>query len=85
MLDTRCAEALFWAQQELGQDCTIEPLAGDASFRRYFRLECKGVAYVLMDAPPEKENVQPFLHVLAWMAEAGLRTPELLAKNTALG
>jgi len=83
--DARCAEALLWAEQELGQDCTIEPLAGDASFRRYFRLESKGVAYVLMDAPPEKEDVQPFLRVLAWMAEAGLRIPELLAKDTVQG
>jgi len=48
-------------------------------------LNSKGVAYVLMDAPPEKEDVQPFLRVLAWMAEAGLRIPELLAKNTAKG
>ena len=85
MADERCAEALLWAQQVLGQDCTIKPLAGDASFRRYFRMESKGVAYVLMDAPPEKEDVQPFLRVLAWMAEAGLRIPELLAKDTAQG
>lgn len=80
-MDGRCAQALLWAQQELHQSCTIAPLAGDASFRRYFRIESEGVAYVLMDAPPEKEDVQPFLRVLVWMAEAGLRTPRLMAKD----
>ncbi len=40
---------------------------------------------MLMDAPPEKEDVQPFLRVLGWMAEAGLRTPGLLAQDTEQG
>jgi hypothetical protein len=39
------------------------------------------VNYVLMDAPPEKEDVQPFLSVLGWMAQAGLRTPALVAQD----
>lgn len=83
--DKRRELAHDWAEQLLGCACTISPLAGDASFRRYFRLACEGKSYVLMDAPPEREDVEPFIAVLGWMAEAGLRTPELLAEDRAQG
>ena len=83
--DTRRAQAHDWAGQVLGRLCTIASLAGDASFRRYFRLGCDGVHYVLMDAPPEHEDVQPFVRVLGWMSQAGLRTPKLLARDEGLG
>jgi N-acetylmuramate 1-kinase len=83
--DPRREQAQSWAQEVLGRPCSIASLAGDASFRRYFRLDCSGEQYVLMDAPPEKEDVQPFLHVLGWMAQAGLRTPALIAKDTRQG
>jgi len=79
--DTRRDKAQDWAQQVFGQACTIASLAGDASFRRYFRIKCNDVNYVLMDAPPEKEDVQPFLRVLGWMAQAVLRTPALVAQE----
>ena len=42
----------------------IRPLAGDASFRRYFRVHRGGDTAVLMDAPPEHEDVEPFLRAL---------------------
>jgi N-acetylmuramate 1-kinase len=83
--DIRRALAHDWAEQALGRTCTISPLAGDASFRRYFRLASEGHSYVLMDAPPEHEDVQPFLSVLGWMSSAGLRTPRLLAEDRAQG
>ena len=41
----------------------ILPLAGDASFRRYFRVVHGDRSAVLMDAPPEHEDVRPFLAV----------------------
>jgi len=85
LADARCEQARVWAQQALNTPCTIAKLAGDASFRRYFRLTCNGVHYVLMDAPPEHEDVQPFLSVLGWMSQAGLRTPELTARDTEQG
>ncbi|PJC71106.1 MAG: hypothetical protein CO017_01770, partial [Zetaproteobacteria bacterium CG_4_8_14_3_um_filter_59_5] len=60
-------------------------LARDASFRRYFRLHCEGVSYVLMDAPPQHEDVKPFLCVLDWMGKAGLSIPAVIAKDSGLG
>jgi len=84
-MDTRCDQALAWAQRMLGEDSTIAMLAGDASFRRYFRLSHAAQPYVLMDAPPGKEDVKPFLSVRAWMAHAGLRVPGLVAADESLG
>ena len=45
----------------------IEPLAGDASFRRYFRVYSEGRQAVLMDAPPPHEDPRPFIAVAEWL------------------
>ncbi|MDX8392258.1 MAG: phosphotransferase [Mariprofundaceae bacterium] len=83
--DTRQAEALFWAQQALNQSAKLVSLAGDASFRRYFRVRCGENRYVLMDAPPDRENTGPFLAVRDWMQQAGLRVPQLIAADAEKG
>ena len=53
----------------------IEPLAGDASFRRYFRVIDGGRTAVLMDAPPATEDSRPFLAVGDTLAEMGFSVP----------
>ena len=65
----------------------IEPLAGDASFRRYFRVfdDVGGRRAVLMDAPPAHEDVRPFIAVAEWLAGAGLAVPRVLARSLELG
>src|SRR5918995_7262722 len=63
----------------------ILPLAGDASFRRYFRIVHGGRTAVLMDAPPEHEDVRPFVAVAEWLAQAGLTAPEILARDMERG
>ena len=60
---------------------TIEPLAGDASFRRYFRVIGDGRSAVLMDAPPPHEDPRPFAAVAEWLASIGLSAPEILAMD----
>src|SRR4051794_22077014 len=45
----------------------VLPLAGDASFRRYFRVVHGDRRAVLMDAPPPQENPQPFIAVAEWL------------------
>ncbi|MGQ0659942.1 aminoglycoside phosphotransferase family protein [Sphingosinicella sp.] len=57
----------------------IRPLAGDASFRRYFRVIHGARRAVLMDAPPPHEDPRPFIAVAEWLAEAGLSAPAILA------
>jgi aminoglycoside/choline kinase family phosphotransferase len=59
----------------------IEPLAGDASFRRYFRVIGEGRSAVLMDAPPPHEDPRPFAAVAEWLASGGLSAPEILARD----
>jgi hypothetical protein len=63
------------------EGATIEPLAGDASFRRYFRVRDKGKAAMLMDAPPPNEDPGPFLAVGQWLSEQGHRAPEIYAEQ----
>lgn len=63
----------------------ILPLAGDASFRRYFRIVQGDRSAVLMDAPPEHEDVRPFVAVAEWLAEKGLTAPEILARDMERG
>jgi N-acetylmuramate 1-kinase len=56
----------------------ILPLAGDASFRRYFRVVAPGRRAVLMDAPPPHEDPRPFLHVADWLGKHGFAAPRVL-------
>jgi hypothetical protein len=59
----------------------IRPLAGDASFRRYFRVTHGDSRAVLMDAPPPHEDPRPFVAVAEWLGEAGLSAPRILARD----
>jgi len=59
----------------------IEPLAGDASFRRYFRVIGEGRSAVLMDAPPPHEDPRPFVAVAEWLSSMGLSAPEIIARD----
>ena len=71
-------------------DAAVEPLPGDASFRRYFRLvrangSGSGETAMLMHAPPPHEDPAPFLHVAHWLTANGMRGPAILAEDAAAG
>lgn len=57
----------------------IVPLAGDASFRRYFRVVDAGRTAVLMDAPPPHEDPRPFVDIARWLHERGFAAPAIHA------
>jgi aminoglycoside/choline kinase family phosphotransferase len=59
----------------------VEPLAGDASFRRYFRVLDGPRTAILMEAPPATEDVRPFVAVAEWLHSVGLTAPEILARD----
>jgi hypothetical protein len=61
------------------------PLAGDASFRRYYRLSGNGRRAVLMDAPPPQEDVAPYIAVSALLRDLGLSAPEIFAEDRNAG
>ena len=60
--------------------------SADASFRRYLRVDTQtGASLIVMDAPPDKENCEPFVKVAKLMKLAGLKAPEVLAWQEAQG
>jgi N-acetylmuramate 1-kinase len=67
---------------------SLRPASADASFRRYFRLDRRAPVMgcaILMDAPPDKEPLGPFLQVGQILRSAGLRAPQVYAQDTDLG
>ncbi len=64
---------------------TLRLASADASFRRYLRIDTGANSCIIMDAPPDKENCQPFVKIAALMHAAGLRAPEVLAWDEAQG
>lgn len=65
---------------------TVRVASADASFRRYFRVDrADGGSCIVMDAPPEHENCEPFVKVAGLMAQADLQVPQVLAWDEAQG
>ena len=60
-------------------------LAGDASFRKYFRLSRPRASAVVMDAPPPQEDVRPFVRIGRHLIDLGLSAPTIDAIDEANG
>jgi hypothetical protein len=74
------------AQLPRGARFTLTPASEDASFRRYFRASLDdGSSYVAMDAPPDKEDCRPFVHVAELLHAAGVHAPRVHAQDLAQG
>ncbi len=82
------SQALSALQWTLAPE-SLRPASSDASFRRYFR--CDGQfrgqdqSLILMDAPPDKESMTPFVAVADLMAQAGLSVPRIILAEPSLG
>jgi N-acetylmuramate 1-kinase len=63
----------------------IRPLAGDASFRRYFRVHKGNECAVLMDAPPPYEDPRPFITIAEYLSAIGLSAPRILHRDLEQG
>jgi len=82
----RLNEINKWLKNILdGQNYTIEPASNDASFRRYFRITSDQQTWILMDAPPEKENTQPFIQVARFLFKHNINVPKIEAHDKTLG
>lgn len=83
------AFAIWLAEQAERQGLLPETLriaSADASFRRYLRVDTiQGDSRIVMDAPPDKENSEPFVRIAALMKGAGLNAPEVLDWHEAHG
>ena len=84
--DSRLAELSRWVFDDLGfAGSRIAPASADASFRRYFRVTRGDDTYIVMDAPPEKEDLAPYLSVAKMLLGFGLNVPVALARDSKRG
>jgi N-acetylmuramate 1-kinase len=84
--DERAEAARAWAVEQLKLAAPeFAPASADASFRRYFLIAEGERSWIIMDAPPERENCEPFVRIAGLMRAAGLHVPEVLARDEARG
>jgi aminoglycoside/choline kinase family phosphotransferase len=88
----KAREAEFWrwfsplARSLQLDSASLAPASADASFRRYFRVRgAGGVSRIVMDAPPQHEDVRPFVDIASRIRAAGLHAPEVLAIDAQQG
>lgn len=76
--DPRLTALHTWLAQQLGTNhFAITPASADASFRRYLRVRQANASWIVMDAPPEREDSAPFVDVTQRLEAVGLRVPHV--------
>ncbi|MGZ8209056.1 MAG: aminoglycoside phosphotransferase family protein [Burkholderiales bacterium] len=84
--DPRLEALRLWTSACLDErEILLERASEDASFRRYFRVRAHERTWIVMDAPPEREDCNPFVKVAALMHEAGVHVPQVVAQDLARG
>ena len=85
--DLRLAALTDWVTRELAYAVRgVEVASADASFRRYFRVHLRdGATLIVMDAPPAHEDIGPYLHVGALLAQTGVHVPAVHAVDRERG
>ena len=75
-----------WLHRQFpGETFTLAPASADASFRRYFRATFTKRTLIVMDAPPQREDCRPFLHIAKLFEEAGSHVPHVYAQDLQQG
>lgn len=81
-IDERAHALKQWLRKEVGlNEVALQPMQGDASFRRYFRVQ----SFVAMDAPPPRENCASFVAIARALRTLGLKTPEIIEQDIERG
>ena len=85
LMDPRYIELQNWLGKNIKGDFKMKPLAGDASFRRYFRVHLSDPRHpqtlIAMDAPPSKEMVTPFVAIAKILQNAKIQAPAIVEAN----
>ncbi len=85
-MDTRLEQLTLWLKSELrSQHFELSVASADASFRRYFRIKLSGSSLIAMDAPPDKENSEPFVRISMMLSRLAVHSPKIYAQNLDLG
>ncbi|MBT8101602.1 MAG: phosphotransferase [Gammaproteobacteria bacterium] len=81
-MDARRVALTAWVNSiDTLANCEPTLASGDASFRRYFRLQVGSNSFIVMDAPPERENCLPFLRVAGYLEAMRLNAPRVIEVN----
>ena len=84
--DPRLGLLRQWLERDLGlAGSSVAPASADASFRRYFRVRTGARTLIAMDAPPDREDLGPFVGVARALAALGVTVPEVVAEDRARG
>ena len=84
--DIRLEAIKNWIVTDLAlQNFQIKVASADASFRRYFRLIADGSSWVIMDAPPDKEDCGPFIYIAQLIESVDVQAPHIYKYNEAMG
>ncbi|MBN2872274.1 MAG: phosphotransferase [Halothiobacillaceae bacterium] len=80
--DPRYELALAFLDRHAPGHGSLQPASSDASNRRYWRVNYpNGLTRILMDSPPVKEPIAPFVDVHARLEAAGLPVPSIHARD----
>ncbi len=80
--DFRKLSLLDWLENDLLLNIIkIEPASSDASFRRYFRITLPDQHLIVMDAPPDRENILPFIKVADILKTSKINVPDIYHQN----
>ncbi len=81
-MDQRLEQLTRWVEATLKiSNAEVTPASSDASFRRYFRIRHDDESFIVMDAPPDKEDCGPFIRISAAMDGFGLNVPRVLQQD----
>ncbi|MFL6593665.1 MAG: aminoglycoside phosphotransferase family protein [Luteimonas sp.] len=84
--DARVEARLAWSRRALGDaDASLARASVDAGFRSYWRTTGRGASRIVMDSPPDREDVRPWLRIRALLEAGGVRVPRLLAEDIGQG
>ncbi|MCK5120606.1 MAG: phosphotransferase [Methylococcales bacterium] len=85
-VDSRTNSIIHWLTHTLKLDIQqFEPASSDASFRRYFRVTHSQGQQIVMDAPPEKENTEPFIRLANLFKKSGINVPTIYQQDLEQG
>jgi N-acetylmuramate 1-kinase len=87
ILTQRYSELQGWLKEKLNkQIACINPMAGDASFRRYYRVRLtNNETFVAMDAPRHEESCIPYLKVAQIFKKLGVCVPDIYEQELKKG
>lgn len=85
MGNSREQALVSWLESLNRGEVYLALVSGDASFRRYYRVVFDGKSYIVMDAPPDKEDTRPFIHVADAFYALGVNVPRIVERDVTQG